>query len=96
MTQLEDAMQEHMAQIVFHKRRPFTYRDFLHFEVGERQYRMAHGTFRNKISKLMKSEEAELAYNSVLGFYTLKGVEFGRKPMTGTHMGVSPNFPLIR
>ena len=44
----------------------------------------------------MKSEEAELAYNSVLGFYTLKGVEFGRKPMTGTHMGVSPNFPLIR
>ena len=43
-----------------------------------------------------KSEEAELAYNSVLGFYTLKGVEFGRKPMTGTHMGVSPNFPLIR
>jgi hypothetical protein len=48
---------------------------------------MAHGTFRNKISKLKKSEEVELAYYSILGFYTLKGVKFGSKPMTGTHMG---------
>jgi hypothetical protein len=87
MSELDDAMQEHMALIVFEEQRPFTYRDFLHFEVGEKEYSMAHGTFRNKISKLMKSKEVELEYNSSLGFYTLKGLSFGKKRMTGTHMG---------
>jgi hypothetical protein len=76
-----------MAHIVFEEQRPFTYRDFLHFKVSEKEYGMVHGTFRNKISKLMKSKEVELAYNSSLGFYTLKGLRFVSKPMTGTHMG---------
>jgi hypothetical protein len=33
MSELEDAMEEHMAYIVFKEHRPFSYRDFLHFEV---------------------------------------------------------------
>jgi hypothetical protein len=48
---------------------------------------MEHGTFRNKISKLKKINQVELAYNSALAFYTLKGVKFA-KPMTPNHMGV--------
>ena len=51
---------------------------------------MKHGTFRNKISKLMKKGEVERLYCSPEAFYTLKGHNFG-KPVTPDHMGVSPN-----
>jgi hypothetical protein len=96
MSELDGAMQEHMAYIVFEEQRPFTYKDFLHFDVGEKQYRMTHGTFRNKISNLIKREDVELAYNSVLGFYTLKGLKFGRKPMTSNPVGVSYSDPIVK
>jgi hypothetical protein len=88
MTELDDAMAEHMAYIVFQEHRPFSFRDFLHFEVNEREYNMKHGTFRNKISSLMKKGEVELSYLSGPAFYTLKNVPFGRPQlMTGNHMG---------
>jgi hypothetical protein len=94
MSELDDAMEEHMAYIVFNERRPFSYRDFLHFEVGGKEYSMVHGTFRNKISKLIKAGVVEFSYNSYLGFYTLKGTKFG-KSMTSNHMGVSHN-PIVK
>jgi hypothetical protein len=87
MSELDDAMQEHMAYLVFIERRTFSYLDFLSFEVNGKEYRMEHGTFRNKISKLKKIDQVELAYNSAPAFYTLKGVKFA-KPMTRNHMGV--------
>ena len=87
MSELDDAMQEHMAYLVFVERRTFSYLDFLSFEVNGKEYRMEHGTFRNKISNLKKINQVELAYNSALAFYTLKGVKFA-KPMTPNHMGV--------
>jgi hypothetical protein len=89
MTELDDAMAEHIAYIVFQEHRPFTYRDFLHFEVDEREYKMKHGTLRNKISRLMKKGEVELSYVSGPAFYTLKNVQYGRPQlMTGNHLGV--------
>jgi hypothetical protein len=87
MSELDDAMQEHMAYLVFVERRTFSYLDFLSFEVNGKDYKMTHGTFRNKISELKDNDEVELAYNSALAFYTLKGVKFA-KPMTPNHMGV--------
>jgi hypothetical protein len=100
MTELDDAMVEHMAYIVFQEHRPFSYRDFLHFEVDEREYKMKHGTFRNKISSLRKKGEVELSYISGPAFYTLKNVQFGRPQlMTGTHMGArhaNNHHPLVR
>jgi hypothetical protein len=99
MTELDDAMDEHMAYIVFQEHRPFSYRDFLHFEVDGREYKMKHGTFRNKISSLRKKGEVELSYVSGPAFYTLKNVQF-RRPilMTGNHTGVSSyhNHPMVR
>jgi hypothetical protein len=63
---------------------------------------MANGTFRNKISQLIKAGKVEREYISGLAFYTIKGVNFGRRkhnsarmmtmmtqPMTPNHMGVS-------
>ena len=83
-------MEERMASIVLSERKPFCYFDFLRFEVAGFEYRMTHGTFRNKISKLMENGEVEVSYHSVQTFYTLKGHKFG-KPMTPYHMGVSPH-----
>ena len=61
MTELDDAMYEHMTYIVLVERRPFSFKDFLRFEVNGKEYKMEHGTFRNKISKLNKNGEVELA-----------------------------------
>ena len=95
MSKLDEAMQEHMAFIVFHEKRPFSYKDFLKFEVDGKIYGMKHGTFRNKMTKLRKKGEVERLCCSPQAFYTLKGHKFG-KPMTSNHMGVSPNNTLDR
>jgi hypothetical protein len=99
MTNLDDAMDAHMAYLVFEEHHPFSYKDFLHFKVDGTEYKMMHGTFRNKISKLVKKGAVEHAYNSGIAFYTLPGTTFG-KPMTRDHTEVSyhsdPIVKLIR
>ena len=76
-----------MANIVHCESRPFSYRDFMLFEVDGKEYRVTHGTYRNKISRLKKAGKVELSYNGGMAFYTLKGKKFG-KPMTTNHTGV--------
>jgi hypothetical protein len=96
MTSLDDAIDVHMAHLVFEEHRPFSYKDFLHFEVDGTEYKMVHGTFRNKISRLVKKGAAEHTYNSGIAFYTLPGTRFG-KPMTANHMGViSSSDPIVK
>ena len=92
MTELDDAMLEHMAYIVFVERRSFTFKDFLRFEVNGKGYKMEHGTFRNKISKLNRNGIVELADNSQIAFYTLKGHTFGKSAITHDHTGVAINY----
>lgn len=94
MSRLNDAMLERMAYIVFSENRPFSFRDFLHFQVDEKEYGMTHGTFRNKVYKLVKNGEVELSYYSSCAFYTLKGYKFG-KPVTPNHTVVH-NDPIYR
>jgi hypothetical protein len=79
-------MEKHMAQIVYTENKPFSYRDFLFFEVEGKEYRMSHGTFRNKIATLRRSGKVELVYNAGTAFYTLVGKKFGR--MTPDHTAV--------
>jgi hypothetical protein len=87
MTILDDAMRKHIAYIALTENRPFSYIDFLSFEVDQQHYKMSHGTFRNKISAMLKKQEIEVAYYSIQAFYTLKGVKF-TKTMTSDHTGV--------
>ena len=87
MTELDDAMLEHMTYIVFVERRPFTFQDFFRFTVNGKEYKMEHGTFRNKISKLNKSGTVELLFNSHIAFYTLKGHKLGKSVITHDHTG---------
>lgn len=88
MSELDHAMLKRMEYLVESEHRPFTYFDFLSFEVDGKQYKMSHGTFRNKISKLVKSGKVELSCNSGIGFYNLRGHKVG-KAMTRNHTEVS-------
>jgi hypothetical protein len=92
LTELTDAMMIRMYDIVHGEFRPFSYLDFLNFEVDDFCYKITHGTFRNKISKLMKEGMVKVAYKSNLTFYTLKDVTFDNNyRMTCNHMGVVPS-----
>jgi hypothetical protein len=86
MTILDDVMRKHIEYIVCTEKKPFSYIDFVTFEVDKQHYNMSHGTFRNKISAMLKREEVEVAYYSTQAFYTIKGVGF-TKTMTPDHTG---------
>lgn len=80
-----------MHYLVYDEQRPFSYLDFMKFEVGEKKFRMSHGTFRNYISRLIKEGLVEVAYRSNITFYTPRGKKFDkaiRLGMTGNHTGV--------
>ena len=97
MTELDDAMKEHMAYHVYSEHKPFSYKNFLSFEVNGKPYKMTHGTFRNKISKLIQNNEVELYIQSNPNFYTLKGFRFDNgKSMTSNHTEVINTQKLIR
>jgi hypothetical protein len=86
MTELDDAMKEHMASLVLGEHKPFCYKDFKYFEVSGKAYRVKHGTFRNKIREMIKNDEVEINTKSNPNFYTLKGHRFTNgKPMTSNH-----------
>jgi hypothetical protein len=92
LSELDDAMLEHMAYIVLVEKRPFSFKDFLSFEVNGKEYKMEHGTFRNKISKLNKKGIVELDYNSHIAFYTLKEDKFGKSVITHDHTGGTTSY----
>jgi hypothetical protein len=95
MTKLDDAILKHMQYIVDVEGRPFSYKDFLNFQIHGLWYSVAHGTFRNKISVWIKSSIVELCYNSKISFYTLKGRYFGSSnTMTRNHMGIPSVIPV--
>jgi hypothetical protein len=89
---LDYAMKVHMQRIVLIEKRPFSYLDFLDFEVDGKRYKMTHGTFRNKISTFIKNGLIQLEYYSVQAFYSLKGVHFAKPKLavTDNHTVVSP------
>jgi hypothetical protein len=82
MTELEVAMFKHIMFIIHNEHRPFSYLDFLHFELEGKEFFMTHGTFRNKIMKLKERGIVELENNSGVAFYTLNGIRFGKKAAT--------------
>jgi hypothetical protein len=90
MKKLDEVMLSHMKYIVIQEKRPFSYLDFRSFEVQGHVYNMRHGTFRNKISKLVRNEVAELDYRSNVAFYTLKSVNIAKKKHMMTPM-MTPN-----
>jgi DNA-binding transcriptional ArsR family regulator len=87
LTELDDAMLEHMEYLVYVEKRTFSFKDFCRFEVKGKEYKMSHGTFRNKISKLNKKGIVKLAYISQIAFYTLQVKRFDTSAITHGHTG---------
>jgi len=100
MTELDDAIQEHMAFLVLHESRPFCTNDFLRFECNGKEYMPSYGTVRNKFSKFAKKGIIEYCFNDINAYYSLKGHKFGKKSMTDYHTGgitnISPSHPLYK
>jgi hypothetical protein len=78
-------MMKHIVHLVQQEERPFTFHDFLSFEVDGIQYCMSKETFRNKVSALVRKEVVEVAYYSSMAFYTLKDFKYTKK--TADHTG---------
>ena len=74
-----------MSYIVFIQHRPFSYKDFLTFEVEGRVYHMKHGTYRNKISKLKGEGIVQQIYRSHISYHTLNAEYFENTLMTYNH-----------
>lgn len=82
----------HIYYLVHDEQRPFSYRDFMKFEVDGHEFKMTHGTFRNIISRLVQERLVEVSYKSSITFYTLRGIKFDnarRIAMTGNHTEVA-------
>jgi hypothetical protein len=77
-----------ISQIVEIENRPFCSLDLVpNFEVDGIKFKISAGTFRNKISSLLKAGKIEVMYYSPQAFYTVKGVK-SETVMTGYHTGV--------
>src|ERR1051325_3519721 len=93
LNELDSVLLKRITQIVQTENRSFSYVDFVpSFIVDGQNYTIAHGTFRNKMSEMLKAEKVEVVYHSPQAFYTLKGVRF-ETPMTSDHTGVSVLLP---
>src|ERR1051325_1592222 len=89
LSELDNALWKRITQIVQTENRPFSYLDFVpSFKVDRQNFTVAYGTFRNKMSVMLKAEKVEVVFYSPQAFYTLKGVKF-ETPMTDDHTGVS-------
>jgi hypothetical protein len=86
LSKLDEAMRKHIEYLILKEGRPFSFYDFLNFEVDGLQYHMSSGTFRNKVSALVKKGKVEVSYYSSIAFYTIRGVKFA-KTMTSDHTG---------
>ena len=87
---------DYIISVAKTERRPVSYRDCLNFEFNGCEYRMAHGTFRNKISNLMKKRKVTKTFHSNIAFYKPVGYEVGGWEMTDNGTGVSTNSPLYK
>jgi hypothetical protein len=88
MSELDSAFWKRITQIVQIENRPFCSLDCVpNFEVDGIKFKISAGTFRNKISSLLKAGKIEVVYYSPQAFYTIKGVK-SEMAMTGYHTGV--------
>ena len=95
MTDLDIALWNRMVEIVQTEKRPFSHIDFVpHFRVFGQDWCIGNGTFRNKVSSLLRQGMIYVDYYSPQAFYSLKGIRF-QQPIITTldHTGVK--YPLL-
>ena len=82
-------MLKHMKKIVYQDFRPFSFLDFIIFEVDNRTYKLVAGTIRNKFSQFVKEHKIEFCYKDKLAFYSLPRKKFEKdRVMTVDHTDI--------
>ena len=84
---LDEAMKKYMKKLTS-QGIPFSYRHFLSFNFEGKNYKMSHGTFRNKISKLIKNGEVEPYILSRQRYYIVRGLGFRKSKRFNHPSGV--------
>ena len=79
MSILDDAMLKQIENIVLTEHRPCSHLIFAQKKVKGQPYAMAHGTYRNKISRLMRLGIVEREYNAGVAFHTLARCTFWKE-----------------
>jgi hypothetical protein len=81
---------QRVKEIISNEHRPVSLLDFLpSFEIEGKEYHITHGTLRNILSSLRRTQQIQIDYKTKQTFYTLPGITFGRsKMMTPYHTGV--------
>jgi hypothetical protein len=87
LSEFEDDMLLNMADLNFREGEPFSYLNFMPFEVSGRQYWPKHGTIRNIFYKFRKEGKIKKYRNSKPVFYQLTESTLDKKTMTHAHMG---------
>ena len=83
MTDLDIALWNRMVEIVQTEKRPFSHIDFVpHFRVFGQDWCIGNGTFRNKVSSLLRQGMIYVVYYSPQAFYTLKGIQLHQPIVT--------------
>jgi hypothetical protein len=90
LSNLSDIVMQRIKEIVSNEHRPVCFLDFLSsFQIEGKQYHIKHGTLRNILSSLRRTQQIQIAFKTKQTFYTLPGITFGRsKMMTPYHTGV--------
>jgi hypothetical protein len=100
MTELDEAMQQQMAYLVFDVKRPFCTNDFLRFVWEGKEYKPSYGTIRNKFTEFNKNGDIEFCFKDINAYYSLKGHKFSKNSMTLNHrvgnLAISPNHDLYK
>ena len=78
LSKLIEAMLVRIHSLVHDEHRPFSYLDFMRFEINGQEYHMTHGTFRNNISWLIRKGLVEVSYKSSITFYTLRDIKLSK------------------
>ena len=92
LNKTNDAMLKHMKNIMREEYRPFSYKDFLDFEVDGSRFTLKYGTVRNKFSNFLRDGLIKLYNRSGISFYILSRFEFKKEDkMTLDHTYLSNN-----
>lgn len=71
LTEVQEAMLEHMAYLNYSEHRPASWQDFALFELSNKQYRLSYGTIRNHFLHLKRIGKIKLEYQDINSYYSL-------------------------
>ena len=90
MSELDSALWKRITEIVEVEYRPFSSVDFVpKFKAYEKEFPIQKGTFRNKVSEMLKNKRIRVVCYSPQAFYTIRDKE-SSNVMTTNRAGVMP------